>query len=116
MSKVFKRYINDIPLTDSHGGVGKRRLLLSSADPISDNIGGMTKVYLPAGAIFDWHKHDGLDEFFIVLAGNGVIRFEDGTNMDYKEDDLVYIPSGMSHRIECGHDEESVFYFIRVKN
>lgn len=115
MSEVFKKQISDIPLTDSHGGVGKRRVVLSSEDTISDNIGGMTKVYLPAGAIFDWHKHDGLDEFFIVLSGSGVIRFEGGTNMDYIEDDMIYIPSGMSHRIECGSDEESVFYFVRVK-
>ena len=116
MSKLFKRHIGDVPLTDSHGGVGKRRLLLSNTDAISDKIGGMTKVYLSAGAAFDWHKHDGLDEFFIVLSGSGVIRFENGTNMNYQEDDLIYIPSGMSHRIEAGSGEESVFYFIRVKN
>jgi len=116
MSKIFRKHIDDIPLTDSHGGMGKRRLLLSSADMMSDKIGGMTKVYLPAGAVFDWHNHDELDEFFIVLSGKGVIRFEDGTVLDYKEDDLVYIPSLVSHRIEGGRDKECVFYFIRVKN
>lgn len=88
MGKLFKRHINDIPLTDAHGGAGKRRVLLSSADTISGKIRGVSKGYLPAGAVFDWHKHDGLDEFFIVLVGRGVIRFEDGTDMDYKEDDL----------------------------
>ncbi|MBU4300639.1 MAG: hypothetical protein ABIF85_00380 [Nanoarchaeota archaeon] len=59
MSKLFKKRISDIQLTDSHGGIGKRQLLLSKDDPISANLQGMTKIFLPKGAIFDWHKHEG---------------------------------------------------------
>ncbi len=114
MSKLFKKQINNIPLTDAHGGNGKRQLILSKDDPISANLQGMTKGFLPKGAIFDWHKHEGLDEFFIVLMGNGIIQFEDGTKMEYNENDLIYIPSNKSHRIENTGSEENVFFFVRI--
>lgn len=115
MSRIFKKQISDIPLTDAHGGSGKRQLILSKDDHISANLQGMTKGFLPKSAIFDWHKHEGLDEFFIVLAGSGIILFENDAKIEYRENDLIYISSGKSHKIENTGSEENVFFFIRVK-
>jgi mannose-6-phosphate isomerase-like protein (cupin superfamily) len=110
----FIKHISEIPVESAHGGSGSRQLLLSSTDPVSPKFQAMTKGFLPAGAIFDWHDHDKIDEFFLVLSGSGYIEFESGVRMDYKPDDLIYIPSNTKHRIENTGLVENEFYFVRL--
>lgn len=59
---------------------------------------------------------DNIDEFFIVLQGNGIVEFEDGAIIEYKNDDLVYMPAPMKHKITNTGATENIFYFIRIKN
>ena len=110
----FIKHISEIPVEGAHGGSGSRQLLLSPSDPVSPKFQAMTKGFLPAGAIFDWHDHDKIDEFFLVLRGTGCIEFETGVKMDYKPDDLIYVPSNTKHRIENTGSVENEFYFIRL--
>lgn len=116
MKKPFKKNIPDIEIEVAHGGSGKRQLLLSPADMISTNIDGATKGYLAGGGMFDWHNHDGTDEFFIVLQGTGQVEFEDGTLIIYGPGDLVYMPAPMKHKIINTGTDENQFYFFRIKN
>lgn len=103
MRKPFKKSLGHIPREDAHGGSGSRQLVLSPTDEVSSQFQAMTKGCLPASAVFDWHQHENIDEFFLVLAGTG-----------FKEDDLIYIPANTEHRIENTGSNENVFYFIRL--
>ena len=116
MKKPFKKEIGKIEIEGAHGGAGRRQSLLSATDDISPNIAAATKGFLAEGGIFDWHDHGDIDEFFIVLQGTGIVEFEDGSKIEYKEDDLVYMPAPMKHKITNTGDTENIFYFVRVKN
>ncbi|MDR0281862.1 MAG: cupin domain-containing protein [Candidatus Peribacteria bacterium] len=112
----FKKDIGNVETEGAHGGSGKRQLLLSSIDNISGNIEALTKGFLAPQGVFDWHSHDNIDEFFIVLQGTGMIEFEDGQKIAYRENDLIYMPAPMRHRITNTGNVDSIFYFIRIKN
>ena len=116
MKQPFRKDINKIEIEGAHDGSGKRQLLLSSADNISQNIEAVTKGFLPPQGVFDWHNHANIDEFFIVLQGTGIVEFEDGQRIEYKEDDMVYMPSPMKHKITNTGTVDNIFYFVRVRN
>ena len=112
--KPFKKVLSEISIENAHGGSGSRQLILSSKDMISKNIEAMTKGYLKSGGIFEWHKHDEIDEFFIVLNGTGLIKYADGTEFTYAPGEIIYNPANISHRIENRGSKDSEFFFIRV--
>jgi mannose-6-phosphate isomerase-like protein (cupin superfamily) len=116
MKAPFKKEIGKIEIEGAHGGAGRRQLLLSANDSISENIEASTKGFLAPGGIFDWHNHDNIDEFFIVLQGTGIVEFENGAKIEYKEDDLVYMPASVTHKITNTGDVDNIFYFVRVRN
>jgi len=68
--KYTKKNISDIPIEQAHGGLGARQILVKSEELITKNFEAMTKGFLEAGKIFDWHEHTNIDEFFIVVKGN----------------------------------------------
>ncbi|RIL09795.1 MAG: hypothetical protein DCC75_05755 [Proteobacteria bacterium] len=74
----------------------------------------MTKGYLPPKGVWDWHQHEEVDEYFIVLEGSGTIEFRDGSNITYSKDDLIYVPANTEHRIENTGNEVGQFYFVRL--
>ena len=114
MRKPFKKTIAEIAIEGAHGGSGRRQLILSPADPVSSSLGAMTKGFLDAGGVFDWHDHADIDEFFTVLAGKGQVFFKDGSQIDYSVGDVVYMPANLAHRIEAQGETTSEFFFIRV--
>ena len=114
MRKPFIKSLNQIEIEGAYGGSGRRQLILSKDDPVSSQMQAMTKWYLAPNGIFDRHNHEGIDEFFIVTEGNGVITFEDGTSFEYHKDDCIYIPADINHTIENTGDIENEFFFIRI--
>lgn len=112
--KPFKKNISEMPIEEAHGGSGKRKLILSKEDEISNQLHAMTKGFLAANGCFDWHEHENVDEFFLVMKGAGVIEFEDGTKKEYIIDDIIYIPSNTKHKITANEDSE--FFFIRIND
>src|SRR5680860_45896 len=116
MRKPFKKSLNQIPLEEAHGGAGSRQLLLSKADSISKYLEAMTKGYLEAGAKFDWHSHDKMDELFLVTKGSGLVEFKNDKLWEYSEGDLIYIPSNIEHRIIASEETDNEFFFIRLQD
>ena len=114
MRKPFKKNLNSIPVEEAHGGSGKRQLILSKNDAVSEQFQAMTKGFLDVGSIFDWHVHENIDEFFLVIKGNGVIEFKSGEQFEYSPDDLIYIPDGIEHKIEAAGKDGSEFFFFRM--
>jgi mannose-6-phosphate isomerase-like protein (cupin superfamily) len=47
---------------------------------------------------FHWHKHDGEDEFFLVLVGTLLIDFEDRETVSLKPHQGYTVPKGVVHR------------------
>lgn len=114
MKTPIKRNIASIAKEDAHGGAGQRQILFSRQDDVSKHFDAWTKGFLPPGASYDWHDHKNIDEFFIVLSGNGFIEYAGGRKLDYAEGDTFYNPANLSHRIVNEGGKESVFYFMRV--
>ncbi len=114
MRSPFKKDLSKIEREKAHGGSGARQLILSTDDAVSSQFHAMTKGFLAPGASFDWHDHDGVDEFFLVTQGTGVIKFRTGTEMIYQPDQLIYIPANQEHQIENTGSEENQFFFIRL--
>lgn len=112
----IKKSLSEIKTEHAHGGSGSRQVLFSKQDNVSSQFEAWTKGYLPIGSSYDWHNHENVDEFFIVLKGTGFIEYEDGTKFIYKEGDIIYNPSGLKHRIENTDIIENEFYFIRLNN
>ncbi|MFH1158602.1 MAG: cupin domain-containing protein [Pseudomonadota bacterium] len=113
--KPAKKSLSEIAIEEAHGGAGSRQVIFSKSDPfVSPRFEAMTKGFLPSGAAYDWHKHDGVDELFLVISGSGVIRYEGGTSFDYKPGDVFYSPAGIPHRIENTSPAQNEFYFIRI--
>jgi len=75
----------------------------------------MTQAFLSVWSIFDWHFHDKIDEFFLVIQGMGTIEFRDQL-FQYVPGDFIYIPANIEHRIIAEWVLENQFYFIRIKN
>ncbi|WKZ23782.1 MAG: cupin domain-containing protein [Candidatus Dojkabacteria bacterium] len=115
MRNPFKKSLRNIKKEDAHGGSGSRQVLLSSGDSISRNLEAMTKGFIPAGGRYDWHVHEDVDEFFLVVKGSGVIEFAESESIEYLEGDLVYIPAGKQHRILASKQSDNEFYFVRIR-
>jgi mannose-6-phosphate isomerase-like protein (cupin superfamily) len=113
--KPTKKSLSEISLEEAHGGSGRRQLIFSSSEPfVSKNFQAMTKGFLPPGASYDWHKHDEVDELFLVVSGIGIIKYEDGSEFPYKDGDLFYSPAGIAHILTNTGKDDNVFYFIRI--
>ncbi len=110
-----KKSLSGVPVEDAHGGSGQRQLIFSRSEQyVSPQLEALTKGFLPEHAAYEWHKHDGIDEFFFVVDGTGYIEYEDGTKFTYSKDDFFYNPAGLKHRIENTGHGVSIFYFTRV--
>lgn len=110
---VIKRPAKDIPREDAHGGAGSRRLYIDDKQSPSQRIQGMTHGWLPAGKVFDWHNHEGIEEIMFVLKGNGKVCDRDG-DYEYESGDVFIFPADVAHRIENTSNEEHEFVFVRV--
>jgi len=71
MKKYRIRKISQIPFEGTHALPNTRQTLASKDDVVTDNIDALTKGVLPAGKVWDWHKHEEYDELCIVLKGRG---------------------------------------------
>jgi quercetin dioxygenase-like cupin family protein len=118
MRVPFKKSLNSILREGAHGGSGSRQLILSKTDDVSGKLEAMTKGFLDPSGFFDWHHHEEIDEFFVVLRGKGRVLYKnaDGseTAYDYAPDDIFYTPAGIEHRIECDAADSSEYFFVRI--
>ncbi len=47
---------------------------------------------------FPFHKHDNTDDFFLVLAGEVTMDFQDAPSVTFGPGEMVIVPKGMIHR------------------
>lgn len=114
--KPTKRSLSEIAIENAHGGAGSRQLIFSDKDTfVSSQFEAMTKGFLAKGGMFDWHEHDGIDEFYIVTAGTGCIEYEDGTTFNYAAGDVVYSPANIKHKLTNLGEDANEFFFIRIR-
>ena len=110
-----KKSLSEIQVEEAHGGAGKRQMIFHKSEPfVSSQFEAMTKGFLPPGVSYDWHQHDEVDEFFLVVAGEGEIEYTDGRKFSYKADDVFYSPAGISHRLSNTGTNDNIFYFVRI--
>lgn len=110
--KFSQQSLSKIPTGEAHGGSGSRQMLLDSRLPLSKNWEAVTKGYLPAGGVFEWHEHKDTDEMWIVTKGEGKFYCED-TTVEYTLGDVFTVTANTQHKIEATTDTQG--FFIRVK-
>lgn len=111
--KIIKRPAESIPKESAHGGSGVRKVFATKEHTSGDNLDAITHGFLPAGATFDWHSHDGIDEVMIVLTGEGEVSDRDG-NYGYKSGDVFIFPANVEHMIHNPSQNEHEMIFVRV--
>ena len=62
---------------------------------------------LPPGAAHERHRHPNVDEFWIVIKGEGVMYSDDGEDPS-GEGDVVFTPAGYWHGFRNTSDEDVV--------
>ena len=112
--KVTKRPAESIRKEEAHGGSGARKVLATSEHMSGENLEAITHGFLPAGGVFDWHDHEGIDEIMIVLKGDGVVSDKDG-EYSYDSGDVFILPANTQHRIENTSTYENEMIFARVR-
>lgn len=113
--KPVKKSLSHISVEHAHGGSGSRQLIFDRKDAVvSSQFEAMTKGYLSKGGVFDWHMHEGVDEFFLVVQGTGIIEYREGTRFEYAAGDVIYSPANIEHRLENIGEDDNVFFFIRL--
>ena len=105
--------ISNIDLEGTHDLPNSRQTLLTRAEVKSGSFKALTKGILQPGEQWDWHVHEDICEFIIVLKGKGEIFFEDSTHK-YVEGDIVSIEPNTKHKVVASGMVASEFYFVRV--
>lgn len=115
MRAPAKKSLSEIQVEHAHGGSGSRQLIFSKDDIfISSQLEAMTKGFLPKGGVFDWHSHDRVDEFFLVVNGVGRIDYENKVSFTYSSGDIIYNPANLAHRLENTGEDDNIFFFVRI--
>lgn len=112
--KVVKRAGKDIPKEEAHGGSGRRKVYASPEHLQSTAFEMMTHGFMPAGGMYDWHDHPGVEEIMVVVKGTGLVHDEDG-EYPYEPGDVFVFPAGVRHKISNPTTHENEFIFVRVK-
>jgi len=95
--KILKRPASSIQKEQAHGGSGARKVYASPDHLKSLHFEMMTHGFLPAGQVFDWHDHPGVEEIMVVLKGEGKVSDEDG-EYDYAPGDVFVFPANIQHK------------------
>lgn len=96
---MIKQNIRQIPVveeTGCHGGKGTvlfRRILQKEFDSA---LLFLDYTIVPAGATIGFHPHQGEEEIYIVLKGEGLMRVDD-EEQRVEEGDVILNKSGSSH-------------------
>lgn len=53
---------------------------------------------------YPFHKHDNSDDFFLVIAGEVTMEYEDHDNVTFGPGELVIVPKGVVHRPSAEHE------------
>lgn len=114
MRKPFMKNLADIPVEEAHGGGGSRQVIFSKNDAVSSQLEAVTKGFMPVGKAYEWHVHNNVDEFWLVIKGTGIIEYETGEKFNYKPGDFIYNTANIPHRIENTGNETSEFFFFRL--
>lgn len=109
--KVIKKSNESVNKEEAHGGSGSRKLYLN--DKEMKNVQGVTYGWLPAGNMYAWHNHDGINEMMLVLKGHGKVRDDDG-EYPYAPGDFFVFPKGVMHEIINNSKSMNEFVFVRV--
>lgn len=64
------------------------------------------------GVTTAWHRLDGVDERYAVIAGNGKVEVGDMEPADVNVGDVVVIPAGVRQRITNIGQTDLIFYCI----
>ncbi len=109
------QHLSDIAIEQAHGGSGSRQMLVTPEHVESPFLEAVTKGYLPAGNMFDWHTHQDADETFIVTQGQGKFSCEDDV-VDFVAGDVITVRANIRHKIEATTDTEGFFIRVKTKN
>ena len=105
------RAIPAVEITADHGGEGgiRFRRLFSPEDRLG-RIDFIDRTVVPAGSSIGEHRHEGNDEIYIVVSGEGVLTL-DGQEHRVAPGDVAVTSSGSSHGL-CNVGPEPLVMFV----
>ncbi len=112
--KIVKRAKATIAKEEAHGGSGQRKVYASPEHLQSTAFEMMTHGFMPAGGMYDWHDHPGVEEIMVAVKGTGFVHDVDG-EYPYEPGDVFVFPAGVRHKISNPTTRENEFIFVRVK-
>lgn len=110
---IIIKTASDIALQEAHSGAGSRKLYIDDKQTPSQRVQGMTQGWLPAGGVFDWHDHDGIEEIMYVISGTGSVYDREG-EYTYSPGSVVVFPANIEHKITNPTENTNEFIFLRI--
>ena len=105
-----KLSIGELPLYRAAAPNVRDNLVLVDGQDGAENASVGVGIY-NRGQASEFHVHEG-EETMIYLRGEGLMRFEDGTEVELKRGDITYVPGGEKHQLVNTGDGEFVFLFV----
>ena len=98
----------------SHGGKGEilARMVWSAAD-FTTNFGFLAHAIMPPGTSVGYHRHDTIEEVYVIVNGSGRMTMDDETE-EVHPGDVILNRLGGSHGIYNHTDAELEFFAIAV--
>ena len=105
---------NLLKYSRSHGGKGEilARMVWSAAD-FTTNFGFLAHAIMPPGTSVGYHRHDTIEEVYVIVNGSGRMTMDDETE-EVHPGDVILNRLGGSHGIYNHTDAEIEFFAIAV--
>jgi len=106
-----KLSISELPLYRAAAPNVRDNLILVDGQDDAKNLSVGIGVY-NKGQASEFHIHEHSEEVMIYFKGQGIMRMEDGTEVELKRGDITYVPADERHKLINTGDGEFVFLFI----
>ena len=113
-----KIHLSKIPVEKTRDGIGSRQALIKPEYLTTPFLESITKVVVNPLRMLDWHLHIDTDEVMIITAGQGKFYYKEQREekcIDYKEEDVIIVPSNILHRIVADGPVRTEGFFFRIR-
>ena len=90
----------------------ERCAILEVANDLDDPDVSIARARVSQGVTTAWHRVDGTDERYLIIAGTGRVEVGEALVEDVGPGDVVRIPKGCAQRIANTGDGDLIFYAI----
>jgi quercetin dioxygenase-like cupin family protein len=109
--RMKKLSIGELPVYRAAPPNVRDNLILVDGQEGAKNLSVGIGVY-NKGQASEFHTHSGAEEVMIYLKGEGLMRMDDGTEIQLEKGDITFVPADEPHGLINTGEGEFVFLFI----